>query len=120
MSDLETRFVINFFFDKGKTGAETFRILTKHCGVGATSLSTVKYGRKELKCGRTDLHDLTSPGRPRNDELANSIIRTHEEEPNYTARDIARALAIPLSTTRFYLRTVLGMNRRHGRWVHTS
>jgi hypothetical protein len=101
MSDFEKRFVMKFCLDEGKTGVEPFRILTEGYVVGVTSLSTVKYWRKELKCGRKDSHDLTFPGRGRNEELANYIIRTHEEEPNYTARDIARALAIPLSTTCF-------------------
>jgi hypothetical protein len=117
MSDLEKRFVIKFFFDEGKKGAEIFRILTEHYGADAPCQTTVKYWVKELKFGRTDLHDLDRPGRPANDDLALAITHLHEEEPTYMARDIARALSIPLSTTCYYLRNVLGMSRRHGRWV---
>jgi hypothetical protein len=35
MPDLEKRFVIKFFFDEGKKGAEIFRILPEHYGVDA-------------------------------------------------------------------------------------
>jgi histone-lysine N-methyltransferase SETMAR len=120
MMELEQRYIIKFFMEEGKKGKKIIERLQRHYGTDALARSTVYKWMNELKRGRTDLTNIPSPGRPREEELARAIAHKHEEDPHLSARKLAQYLGIAHSTVCSYLSEVLQMKCLRLRWVpHT-
>jgi histone-lysine N-methyltransferase SETMAR len=114
---LEQRYVIKFLYDEGNRPSKIERILKDHYKRDAPSLSTVQYWVRHVKCGRTDLNNIESPGRTPDEGLAHAILRKHEEDPRCSVTDIGHALNIAPATAWHYLRDVLKMKLRNVKWI---
>jgi hypothetical protein len=103
---LEQRHFIKIHHDRGEKPLEILRKLREHYKENAPSRTAVYYWIKEIRLGRTDLHDIQSPGRTPDEGIAPAVERAHAEDPFLSATAIAEKLKIDVKTVIRYLREV--------------
>jgi hypothetical protein len=72
---------IKFFADERMQGVNIIKHLNGNYGHDTLSRNRIDYWLAEMKRGRTDLSNITSPGRRSDDELRSIIPRRYKQYP---------------------------------------
>lgn len=115
----ETRAVIKFCANLGKTPTQTMHMLDESHHKSHVSRSLVFKWHKLFREGRESIED--DPGRGRK-KIVNTALVTSIKELVYgdrrlTVRDIADAVGVSVGTVHSILKDTLGMNKVSARWV---
>lgn len=93
----EIRYIMLFYYKKGKSGAKTHRKICAVYGEDALSERTVQHWFTRFRSGNFDVKDATRTGRPLT-EKADEILELIEIDRHATCEDIADALCIDSKT----------------------
>jgi hypothetical protein len=94
----DQRYEIGVHLDNGLSSAEIrVRLLAKHPD-NALSIPSINRWIREIRCGRKDLRNIPSRGRPRDEGILPAVERAFKEEPFASARAIAGKLHLATET----------------------
>jgi hypothetical protein len=116
---VEQRCVTKFFVAEGMKFVEIIDKLNKHDGWDPLQGAQVYYWTKEMKSGRKHLSNVPPPGRGPDEGLDDCIAKELKEDPDLSARRIAKALNISFTTVRNDFTMSLEMKCYHKRWALT-
>ena len=114
---MEQRGVIHFYSKMKVSNKDIHSHLVQVYGEDALSLKSVEYWTQEFKVGRNMIEDAARSGRPKEISYRFIIQSLVEDDPYISARQIAKATYIPLTTVLDILKNELGYNYRHLRWI---
>lgn len=114
---MEQRGVIHFYSKMKVSNKDIHSHLVQVYGEDALSLKSVEYWTHEFKVGRNTIEDAARSGRPKEISYRFNIQSLVEDDPYISARQIAKATYIPLTTVLDILKNELGYNYRHLRWI---
>jgi hypothetical protein len=118
--EVEQGDVIKFFPGEGMPVVEIISRLRDHYEEDVLPRTQIYCWINEIKHARTDINNITSPGREPEEGLAGVIAAKLETGPHLSARKLAQSLRIAASTICHCLTEVLGMRCHYLRWVpHT-
>lgn len=97
------RYVLQFYYEKGKNAARARRKICAVYGEDALSVNTARYWYRRFKDGNFDVKDAPRSGRPTTDKVDQILQRIHDD-PSISSRQIAKELNINHTTVLNYLR----------------
>jgi hypothetical protein len=110
--NVEQRYVIRFFTDKGMPAVDIISLLRDHYGEDALSRMQIYFWINEIKRGKTDFNNSASRGRGPDEDFAGVIPAKLNADPHLPARKLAQSLRIADSRVCLDLSEVLGMKCR--------
>jgi predicted HTH transcriptional regulator len=111
--EVEQRYVIKFVVQEGMKGVKIIGRLNKRYDQDALQQTQVYYCIKDVKSGRKDLSNISTPGRAQDEGLDDCIVRALKEDSHLSKRKIAEALTVSSATVRNHLTKSLGMKCYH-------
>jgi hypothetical protein len=106
--EVEQPYVIRSFTGEGMPAVEIISCLRDHYVEDALSRTQADFWINDIKRGRTDLNNISSPGREPDEGPPGVIAAKLDADAHLSARKLAQSLRIAGSTTRHYLTEVLG------------
>ena len=119
-NNMETRAVIKFFFQLGRTPKEIHAILKETVGEHAPPYGTVKNWAAQFKRGDFSTCDATRPGRPKTVTTPEIIDQIHElvlEDSRISAKSIAEQLGTSRERVGSIINEDLDMRKLSAKWV---
>ena len=115
----ETRAIIKFCVDLGKTPTETMKMMKNANRSSNISRSLVFKWHKRFSEGRESLKDDTGRGRKRiiNAGTVAAVKSLSEEDRRLTVSDISTKVGVSYGSVHSILRNQLKMSKVHARWV---
>ena len=115
----ETRAMIKFCVDLGKTPTETMKMMKDANRSSNVSRSLVFKWHKRFSEGRESLKDDTGRGRKRivNAGAVTAVKSLIEEDRRLTVSDISTKVGVSYGSVHSILRNQLKMSKVHARWV---
>lgn len=115
--EIEQRYVIAFLYRNNKSAGDISKILEDTYHDDCYRIDTVRYWLREIKSGRTTLHEFEPIEKLKDDGVTSAIERMIERNPLMSARMIARSLGVSPTTVINRLRDELDYHFYKTKWI---
>lgn len=115
--EIENLYACAFCYRRDMKAEHIAEIFEEIYGEQAYSIDSIRYWIRQINVGRTNLHDQPAREKPKDDGITVAVKSMIDNNPLFSARQIAKMLGISPSTVIDRLTNVLGYHCYQTKWV---